>query len=49
MRKLEILDLSENKFTGGIPASLGSLSSLEALYLGHNLLNGSLAIQGTKV
>ncbi|XP_028067417.1 receptor-like protein 15 [Camellia sinensis] len=45
-RHLEILDLSRNNFLVSIPPSIGALSSLKALSLAQNNLNGSLPIQG---
>ena len=36
------LRLHENELTGSIPPSLGSLESLEVLYLSHNELTGSI-------
>ncbi|XVF79273.1 hypothetical protein PTKIN_Ptkin14bG0208300 [Pterospermum kingtungense] len=44
--KLEILDLSYNKFNGSIPRFIGKLSYLKALYLTGNRLNGSLPFPG---
>ncbi|PIA42275.1 hypothetical protein AQUCO_02000022v1 [Aquilegia coerulea] len=43
MSKLKILYLGENNFSGGIPPSLLTLSSLEALSLDHNNLTGSIS------
>ncbi|KAF5931578.1 hypothetical protein HYC85_027749 [Camellia sinensis] len=45
-RHLEVLDLTGNNFFGSILPSIGALSSLKALSLAHNNLNGSLPIQG---
>ncbi|KAL4625728.1 hypothetical protein ACB092_05G046300 [Castanea dentata] len=39
---LEILDLSENYFTGSITSHIGALSSLKAISLFDNKLNGTL-------
>ena len=36
------LDLADNTLTGGIPAELGSLTSLERLYLNGNALTGGI-------
>ena len=43
---LKILDLSENYFIGCIPQYIGALSSLKAISLHSNRLNGTLAIRG---
>jgi Leucine-rich repeat (LRR) protein len=40
--KLEILDLNGNSFTGSISPYIGALSSLKAMSLGYNDLNGTL-------
>jgi hypothetical protein len=40
--RLEILDLNGNSFTGSISPYIGALSSLKAISLGHNDLNGTL-------
>ncbi|KAF5932231.1 hypothetical protein HYC85_028402 [Camellia sinensis] len=45
-RHLEILDLSRNNFFASIPSTIGALSSLKALSVAQNNLNGSLPIQG---
>ncbi|XP_022031773.2 receptor-like protein 13 [Helianthus annuus] len=39
---LEVLDLSSNNFVGSIPLTIKSLSSLKAISLAENMLNGSL-------
>nr|POE69292.1 putative inactive leucine-rich repeat receptor-like protein kinase imk2 [Quercus suber] len=41
---LKILDLSENSFTGSISPYIGALSSLKAISLYSNRLNGTLSI-----
>ncbi|KDP35112.1 hypothetical protein JCGZ_10954 [Jatropha curcas] len=46
LKKLEILDLSENNLFGYISPSIGSMASLKALSLANNKLNGSLPEQG---
>ena len=45
---LEILDLSENDFTGSITPYIGALSSLKAISLSYNKLNGALNTPGKK-
>ena len=44
--RLELLDMSENDFTGIVPPSIGALFSLEYLFLKRNQLNGSFPTQG---
>ena len=44
--RLELLDMSENDFTGIVPPSIGALFSLKYLFLTRNQLNGSLPTQG---
>uniref|UniRef100_A0A803LQ60 Uncharacterized protein n=2 Tax=Chenopodium quinoa TaxID=63459 RepID=A0A803LQ60_CHEQI len=39
---MSTLDMSNNKFEGGIPNSIGKLHSLRGLNLSHNLLTGSI-------
>ncbi|MFQ6664968.1 hypothetical protein Gotur_031891 [Gossypium turneri] len=39
---LEVLELSNNNFTGDIPVSFGRMKSLKVLSLGGNLLNGKV-------
>ncbi|KAH9651444.1 hypothetical protein KPL70_026741 [Citrus sinensis] len=41
-QNLMILDLSNNKFTGNLPISLGSLISLQSLHLRKNNLSGTI-------
>ena len=36
------IDLSQNSFTGVIPANIGNPSSLEVIHLGENMLSGSI-------
>ncbi|KAJ6806520.1 putative leucine-rich repeat receptor-like protein kinase [Iris pallida] len=45
---LRVLDLSSNNLSGGIPDTIGSLSSLEALHLSNNSLSGEIpsSLQG---
>ena len=43
---LEILDLSDNYFTGSITPYIGVLSSLKAISLSYNRLNGTLNTPG---
>ncbi|KAJ6830634.1 putative leucine-rich repeat receptor-like protein kinase [Iris pallida] len=45
---LIVLDFSSNNLSGGIPDTIGSLSSLEALHLSNNSLSGEipLSLQG---
>lgn len=45
-KNLKVLDLSENNFMGSIPPAIGNLSSIIALSLAHNGLNGTLPNQG---
>ncbi|KAJ4763489.1 Leucine-rich repeat transmembrane protein kinase [Rhynchospora pubera] len=45
LKNLQLLDLSFNNITGGVPQSLFSLSSLRYLFLGNNTLSGSLPSQ----
>jgi hypothetical protein len=40
--KLEILDLTSNNFVGSISPDIGALSSLKAISLRYNQLNGTL-------
>jgi polynucleotide 5'-kinase involved in rRNA processing len=40
--RLEILDLTHNYFIGSISPSIGELSSLKAISLASNELNGTL-------
>ena len=47
--KLEILDLDYKSLIGTIPLYLKNLSSLNALYLRGNMLNGTLDIQGNNL
>ncbi|KAL2923793.1 Polygalacturonase inhibitor [Bienertia sinuspersici] len=42
LNKLDILDLSENRFTGPIPASLSQIPNLQQLNLFKNRLSGSI-------
>ncbi|CAN0841243.1 Receptor-like protein 46 [Linum grandiflorum] len=42
MSSLEILDLSNNRFSGEIPATLGNLKSLKVLNVSHNRLSGRI-------
>ena len=42
LRRLKVLDLSQNSLTGSIPAELGNIESLEVLDLGYNSLTGSI-------
>ena len=42
LRNLEELDLSFNRFTGGIPRELGELVELDALHLHRNFLTGCI-------
>uniref|UniRef100_A0A0D9YMJ3 Uncharacterized protein n=1 Tax=Oryza glumipatula TaxID=40148 RepID=A0A0D9YMJ3_9ORYZ len=42
LRKLSILDLERNMFSGKIPNSIGQLKRLEELHLGHNNMYGEL-------
>lgn len=46
---LHVLDLSWNKFSGGIPDELSSLENLEELNLTHNYLSGSIPTSLTKL
>ncbi|KAK1270539.1 putative receptor-like protein kinase [Acorus gramineus] len=39
---LEAMDLNNNNFTGSIPPSIGSFSSLSVLYIGRNCFQGSI-------
>ena len=48
-KKLKILDLDYNSFAGMIPLSLKNLSSLSALYLRGNTLNGTFDMQGNNL
>ena len=43
---LEILDLSNNDFTGSITPHIGALSSLKSISLSYNDLNGTLIAPG---
>nr|XP_043636102.1 receptor like protein 21-like [Erigeron canadensis] len=43
---LEVLDLSQNSFSGSIPSTIQSLSSLRAISFAGNALNGSLPETG---
>ncbi|KAJ6838843.1 putative leucine-rich repeat receptor-like protein kinase [Iris pallida] len=45
---LTVLDFSSNNLSGGIPDTIGSLSSLEALHLSNNSLSGKIpsSLQG---
>lgn len=47
LKKLKILDLSDNGFSESLIASLRPFSSLKALYLGFNNLYGSFPAQGS--
>lgn len=42
--RLEVLDLSNNKFVGSIPSSIEALSSVKVLSFADNDLNGSLPL-----
>ncbi|KAI8829216.1 hypothetical protein BJ741DRAFT_582298 [Chytriomyces cf. hyalinus JEL632] len=42
LSQLECLDLSQNQFSGALPAQLGSLTRLCKLYLGGNAFSGEL-------
>ena len=44
--RLKILDLSKNNFTGSITPYIGALSSLKAISLSRNELNGTLNTPG---
>ncbi|KAJ0709860.1 putative non-specific serine/threonine protein kinase [Helianthus annuus] len=39
---IQVLDLSNNYFSGTIPSSISNLTNLEALELSHNLLSGEI-------
>jgi hypothetical protein len=41
---LDSLDLSQNQFSGDLPAELGDLKNLYALYLSHNQLSGPIPV-----
>ena len=41
---LAYLDLSQNKFTGTIPTSIGDLEELTFLYLENNIVEGPSSI-----
>ena len=43
---LEISDMSGNKFTGSISPYIGALTSLKAISLSQNELNGNFHTQG---
>ncbi|KAF7147835.1 hypothetical protein RHSIM_Rhsim03G0152800 [Rhododendron simsii] len=43
-RKLLVLDLSDNAFSGNVPSSVGDFSSLQVLDLSENQLNGSIPL-----
>ncbi|KAJ6836741.1 putative leucine-rich repeat receptor-like protein kinase [Iris pallida] len=47
---LTVLDISSNNLSGGVPDTIGSLSSLEALHLSNNSLSGEIpsSLQGCK-
>lgn len=40
--KVRVLNLSENRFTGGLPKELGTMLSLEELWVNNNRLSGNL-------
>jgi Leucine-rich repeat (LRR) protein len=40
--KVRVLNLSENRFTGGLPKELGTMQSLEELWVNNNRLSGNL-------
>uniref|UniRef100_A0ACD5WVX9 Uncharacterized protein n=1 Tax=Avena sativa TaxID=4498 RepID=A0ACD5WVX9_AVESA len=42
MPNLQLLNISSNKLTGGIPPSLANLTKLQSLVLGKNLLSGGI-------
>uniref|UniRef100_A0ACD5WJ06 Uncharacterized protein n=1 Tax=Avena sativa TaxID=4498 RepID=A0ACD5WJ06_AVESA len=42
MPNLELLNISSNQLTGGIPPSLANLTKLQSLVLGKNLLSGGI-------
>ncbi|KAI3925112.1 hypothetical protein MKW98_009762 [Papaver atlanticum] len=43
-QKLQVLDLSDNGFTGGIPSNIGIFSGLEMLNLSKNSLDGVIPV-----
>ena len=43
---LEVLDLTDNIFTGSIPPYIWNLTSLQVLSLANNQLTGSLPVEG---
>ncbi|XP_058207384.1 probable LRR receptor-like serine/threonine-protein kinase IRK [Rhododendron vialii] len=44
-RKILVLDLSHNAFSGNVPSSVGNFSSLQVLDLSENQLNGSIPLE----
>jgi Leucine-rich repeat (LRR) protein len=46
LEKLEVLDLSDNRFNSSILSSVSGFTSLKALDLRGNEMEGSLSIQG---
>ncbi|KAG5558142.1 hypothetical protein RHGRI_008161 [Rhododendron griersonianum] len=44
-RKLLVLDLSHNAFSGNVPSSVGDFNSLQVLDLSENQLNGSIPLE----
>ena len=49
LKKLEILDISGNKFDKSVIKSLGAITSLKTLVLRSIDLNGSFPIQGMSI
>jgi Leucine-rich repeat (LRR) protein len=49
LKKLKVLELDHNSFSGEIPSSLAGLNNLEVVHLFNNLISGTLPIFLSKV